>query len=125
MNLFAQKIGKVVSEIPKERHYDMVALLLRAESAGLWDLLVYAPWASKNIVGGIDHMIASLSKHLTKEEMRKISGIVVLDKNDPAMKSLRDCSRPDLPVVELRGCDVAGNEIREGYVFHPLLDADR
>ena len=72
------KIGNLVQPITDERgELSFFALVLR-EEASVWDILVAAKWIDLDRKQALAYLVKQVQRVLTKQELLKISGIILL-----------------------------------------------
>jgi hypothetical protein len=78
MNI-AEKIAAVAPTIIEQRGDVDLLALFRIEGSRGWDLVFSASWAVADKAGSIEYIAEVLRESLTSEEMRSLTGIVVLE----------------------------------------------
>jgi len=72
------KIGNLVQPITDEKgNLSFFALVLREEAA-VWDILVAAKWIDADRKQALAYLVKQVQRVLTKQELLKISGIILL-----------------------------------------------
>lgn len=90
MNELIEKLKVVLKELLEEEgEIVFFALFLREDSNNKWDLIVSADSLSSDDVDSYRIIAAKIQNTLLENELIKISRIVIIDKNDPMILSLR------------------------------------
>jgi hypothetical protein len=85
----ADKLREVEVKISSERgDFALFALIERDDSIGKWDIVVAAKWIKHKKKGAIETIASQIKTKLTEDEQLALSRIVVLQPDDPFVKSL-------------------------------------
>lgn len=111
-----EKFRKVEKKISKSKgDFQLFALFLKEEAPVKWDLVVAAPWLKRNDVETLKYFADALNQEL-KGEITNLSGVMVIDEANPALKSLNGISvRHGL--TELQNVNLFGIEIKHAYII--------
>jgi hypothetical protein len=83
------KIRKIEKEISEERgDFKLFALFLREDAIDNWDLVVSSDWTYSNKADALRYISNKVDRNLSNEEKTKISRIVIVDPNNPSIKSI-------------------------------------
>ncbi len=78
MKELIKKIGSLVQLITDEKgEISFFGLVLR-EDASVWDVLVAAKWVDEDRKQALGYLVTQVQRVLTKQELLKISGIILL-----------------------------------------------
>lgn len=110
-----QNIEKSLSE--SKGKLELFALFLREDSPDKWDLLISADWARANKKSSIQDIIEEVRKELSEQEMLMLSRIIILDKNDAALKALRQAARVEHGLTEISDSNFFGLNIKHAYLI--------
>jgi hypothetical protein len=69
---------------------EFLALFLREDSLGLWDVVVAAPWLKTGEAKSFEYVAERLRKLLTKNEIAGVSRIVILEHGGAVLSSYLD-----------------------------------
>lgn len=84
----------------------LFALFLREDALGKWDLLIAAPWLDRRVLASYETVSKATQKYLDTKELVKISRIVILEADDPAVAFLQDLrSVPNGTFIEVQNCE--------------------
>jgi hypothetical protein len=72
----------------KKGPFDLFGLFLRDDAPGKWDLLVAAEWIEENKEGSLKYIVDMVQKGLSKEELMKLSRVVVVDEGNLGLDGL-------------------------------------
>jgi len=110
-----QKVEKHLSE--SKGQFELFALFLRENSPDKWDLLISAEWASANKKASIDTIIKETRKELTDQEFLMLSRIIILDKDDVALKSIHQAVQVKHGLSEISDSNFSGLSIKHAYLI--------
>lgn len=68
--------------------FDLFGLFLRDEASEKWDLLVAADWIDKDKSGALRYIVDTVQKRLSKEEMMRLSRVVLINERNRAFEAL-------------------------------------
>lgn len=112
------KLHRVLQSIEaKDGHFILAALFMREDSAGLWDLVVSAPWLRRGRLAALKRFAKRLTAALSQDEILSLSRIVRLNREDPALKKiLKELGSVTEPVEKV-GRNLFGLPVEHAYVF--------
>lgn len=117
-----QKVEKNLSD--SKGKFELFALFLREESPDKWDLLISADWARANKKDSIQITIDEIRKELSNQEFLKLSRIIVLDKNDAALKAIHQAVSVEHGLAELSDNNFLGLSIKHAYLITSQREVD-
>src|SRR5438477_7425339 len=120
MTLFelTEKFAELEAYISEEKGpFIFFALFLREGSPNRWDLLVCAPWASRDDPNVMKYFIDQIKSRLGEEVLIMLSTIVAIDPEHAALEEINREFQVEHGRVEIRDRDVFGQTIRHGYIF--------
>ena len=79
----AKKIKDAIEDAAGDRGVDFAALVLRDTSPNRWDIVLAAPWLTRDERATLDLFYDRLRRSLKMPEFIQISRIVLLDRIDP------------------------------------------
>ena len=98
----------------------LFALVLREGSAGLWDVVVSAPWADTNLDEALRYVSSVVASTVDPNELLRVSRVVILEEGNPVLSAFLDAAASSSG--ELRDRDLGGIEARQVFILHsPLL----
>ncbi len=110
-----QKVEKNLSE--SKGQFELFALFLREDSPDKWDLLISADWARANKKNSINTIIEEIRKELTDHELLMLSRIIILDKDDAALKAIHQAMRVEHGLAEISNSNFFGLSIKHAYLI--------
>ena len=124
MNSLTQKMTIVEQELaPEYGDFTLFALFQREDSSGFWDVMVSAPWIDGNKGVALKKIADKLKANLQKEEMVKLSGIVILQHDHPELHELdRFNFAQSSQFIEVKNENLLGQDIKQAF-FIPLKQA--
>jgi len=113
-----EKLQKVEKNLSDSRgKFELFALFLREDSPDKWDLLISADWARVNKKDSIQVTIEEVRKELSNQELLMISRIIVLDKNDAALKAIHQAVQVEHGLAEISDSKFLGLSIKHAYLI--------
>jgi hypothetical protein len=97
--------------------FELFALFLREDAPGKWDLVVAAEWIDKNKEASFKYIAGIVQKTLSKEELLKLSRIVLIDENNPALEALHRAMRVEHSIAEIQDSNFFGMQIKHAYLI--------
>jgi hypothetical protein len=97
--------------------FELFALFLREDAPGKWDLVVAAEWIDKNKEASLKYIAGIVQKTLSKEELLKLSRIVLIDEENPALEALNVAMRVEHSIAEIQDSDFFGMQIKHAYLI--------
>lgn len=118
MNDFVKHIQKVERSLSSEKgEFNLFALFLRENSLDKWDLLIAAPWVEKNKSDALKRISKEIQQNLSKKEMLKLSRLVIIDKNNPALSTFQRAIDMEHGDAEIRDSNFFGLQIKHAHVI--------
>ena len=96
--------------------FDLFALFLREDAPGKWDLVVAAEWIDKSKEASFKYIADIVQKALSKEELLKLSRIVLIDENNPALEALHKAMHVEHSIAEIQDSNFFGMQIKHVYL---------
>jgi hypothetical protein len=109
------KVEKSLSE--SKGQFELFALFLREDSPNKWDLLISADWARANKKASINTIVEEIRKVLTDQELLMLSRIIILDKDDAALKAIHQGMRVEHGLAEITDSNFFGLSIKHAYLI--------
>lgn len=117
MKDIVSKMIKIEEEISKERgSFELFALFLREEMLDKWDILVAAPWISKDKSYALNFLAKKISRTLTSDEAIKFSRIVVIDHNSKELNAFNNAISIEHGSVDIKDSVFFGLQIKHAYI---------
>lgn len=97
--------------------FDLFALFLREDAPGKWDLVVAADWIKNNTEESLKYIIGFVQKVLSKDELLKLSRIVIIDEKNPALDGMQRAVSVEHGIVEVQDSNFFGLQIKQAFVI--------
>jgi hypothetical protein len=118
MKDIVEKLIRVERDIAKKRGpFLLFALFLREEASELWDLLISAPWIIGNKEKSIKYIADHVRKALKPEEILKLSRIVIIEQENPALNALHRAIHIEHGKAEVQNSNFFGMLIKHAYII--------
>ena len=118
MKEIAEKLKSYEEIMAKEKGpFDLFALFLREDAPGKWDLVVASDWIEKNKEKSFKYIAGIVQKALSKEELLKLSRIVLIDKTNPALEAMHRAMHVEHGIAEIRDSNFFGLQIKHAYLI--------
>jgi len=118
MKNIAEKLAKLEQDIAKEKEpFILFALFLREDAPDLWDVLVSAHWITKNKEESIKYIAERIRQVLNPEELLKLSRIVIIEQDNPALDALQRAIRVEHGMAEIKDSNFFGLQIKHAYLI--------
>lgn len=118
MKELIDKFKKIEHSISGEKgEFELFGLFLRDDAPDKWDLVISSEWARQNIKDSLYFLVAEIKKEITKEEMLKLSRLVILDKDDAALNALQSAMHVEHGLAEIRDSNFMGLAIKHAYII--------
>lgn len=113
-----KKVIKLLEEeISTEKgEFSLFALFRRAEAPDKYDLLVSAPWIEADKKQSLDYLVEKVRKQLTKGQLLSLSRIVLLEKDNPILKSINKAIKVKHGSVEVKDSSFSGIQISQACI---------
>jgi len=123
MKDIADKLVKVEEQMAKEKGpFLLFALFLREDAPDLWDVVIAASWASKDKAGALRYVSDKLAASLKRDELLKLSRIVVIEQDNPALVALQRAAHLEHGMMVISDSDFFGLRIKHAYVITSRRD---
>ncbi len=114
----AEKLQKVEKSLSESKgQFELFALFLREDSPNKWDLLISADWARADKKDSINIIIQEIRKVLTDQDLLMLSRIIILDKDDAALKAIHQAMRVEHGLAETSDSNFYGLAIKHAYLI--------
>jgi len=126
MNEIVEKLVQLEREMASERGRFLVfALFLREDAPDLWDLIVAAPWATADKPGALQYISGKLNSVLAPNELTKLSRIVLIEPDNPALSALQKAIHVEHGTAEIKDSSFSGLPIKHAYLITSRRETDR
>ncbi|MCB2141170.1 hypothetical protein KQH27_00515 [bacterium] len=118
MKKLIEKLISVEKRISdKKGAFQLFALFLREDASDVWDLVVSASWAFKNKTVSLQYLSSQLNKTLSQSQMLKLSRIVIIEPDNPALEAMHKAMQIEHGSAELKDCNFFGLQIKRAFVI--------
>jgi len=113
-----EKLRKVEKNLSESKgQFELFGLFLREDSPEKWDLLISADWARHNKKASINIIIEEIRKVLTDQELLMLSRLIILNKDDAALKAIHQAMRVEHGLAEISDSNFFGLAIKHAYLI--------
>lgn len=114
----AEKLQAVEKKISDSKgRFELFALFLREDAPNKWDLLISSDWARKDKKAALKEIIQEIQSVLTQQEILMLSRLIVLEKDDAALKALHGAMRVEHGLAEISDSNFFGLAIKHAYLI--------
>ena len=114
----AVKLQQVERELSDSKgQFELFGLFLREDAPNKWDLLISADWARDKKKDSISLIVQEIKKVLSDQEMLMLSRLVILDKDDAAIKAIHDAMHVEHGLAEISDSNFYGMAIKRAYLI--------
>ena len=118
MNTILEKLVAKEREIAEEKGgFCLFALFLREDAPNRWDLVVSAPWITRDKEAALKYLASKTQEALDADELLLLSRIVVLDEDNPGLDALQQTVSIEHDTTEIENSSFFGLEIKRAYVI--------
>ena len=97
--------------------FNLFALFMRDDAENNWDLVVSSKWISTNKPESLKYIASNVRRALTQKEIVKISKIVIIGDNNPALDAIHQAFVAEHSMIEMRNCNFFGLSIQHAYII--------
>lgn len=115
----AEKLQCVEKKLSQSKGpFELFALFLREDAPpNKWDLLISSDWARKNKMSALKEIVTEIQSVFSKQELLMLSRLIVLDKDDDALKALHHAVHVEHGLAEISDSTFFGLPIRHAYLI--------
>ncbi len=118
MKELANKLLKIEQELAFQKGgFSLFALFLREDAEDNWDLLISAPWVTKNKTNTLKYLAKKLQESLTPQEIVKLSKIVIIEPDNPALEAIHKTIQVEHGLVEVKDSIFFGLPIKHAFII--------
>lgn len=111
------KLLETEMEISQDKGpFSLFALFLR-EGESTWDILVSSVWIDKDKYGSMRYISSKIQNKLTKEELIYVSGIEIIDNNNPDLEAIYRTVNVEHSTTEIENRIFFGFWIKHAYII--------
>lgn len=96
--------------------FTLFAFLLR-EDSDHWDVVAAAPWITADKAESLRFIAEQLQSRLDLHELRTLSGVVLIDEDNPYLEAVIQTKAAQEGVIEVRDEEFFGLPIQRGYII--------
>lgn len=101
----------------KKGQFELFALFLRLGSPRQWDILVSAPWITRNKKEGLRYLSNLVQQYLDTDELHRVSRIAIIEDSMPELQAFQRAIKNEHGVAELVNCNLFGMEVEHAYLI--------
>lgn len=117
MNEFESKFSEMEQSVSQEKgDFTFFALFLPEDAQDKWDLLVAAPWITRDKEAALRYLAGIVQRTLSPAELLRFSRIVIVDDSDPAVQAINRSIG-----VKHAGMEVKDNTFFGVHVKHAFI----
>lgn len=125
MKEIVEKLVQAEKEMAAEKGaFLLFAVFLREDAPDVWDLVVASPWIDGDKSASLRYISGKISSVLEPEELLKLSRIVLIELNNPALAALQQAVHTEHGTAEIKDSDFFGLRIRHAYLITSRRDTD-
>jgi len=118
MKQIIEKLISLEREISSQRGaLALFCVFEREESPSLWDLVIAAPWVHRDHRKALDYVVKKIKKHLTVDEILKISRVVLLKPSDAIVRTLNGAIQIEHGHTQLANCVFDGLHVKDAHII--------
>jgi len=118
MKEIVEKLKEQEVVMAKEKGpFELYALFLREDAPDKWDLVVAAEWINENKEASFKYIAEKVQKSLSKEELLKLSRIVLIDGTNPSLEALHRAMSVEHNIAEIQDSNFFGIQIKHAYLI--------
>jgi len=123
MKEIVEKLVQAEQEMAAERgSFLLFALLLREDAPDVWDLVVASSWIAKDKADSLRYISDKVRLVLDADELVKLSRIVLIEPDSPALAAFQQAINVEHGVVEIRDSAFSGLPIKHAYLITSRQD---
>ncbi|MFA5188913.1 MAG: hypothetical protein WC460_06125 [Patescibacteria group bacterium] len=117
MKELIKKFQKIEQELSQEKgEFELFALFQTDFSINKWDVVIAAPWIIKNKNIALYLIVEKIKKEL-KENLIKLSKVVLIDENNLALKAVQQAVHTEHNSVEILNSNFFGLQIKHAFII--------
>lgn len=114
----AEKLRAVEKKLCESKGpFELFALFLREDAPNKWDLLISSDWARNDKKAAINEIIKEIQSVLSQEELLMLSRLIILEKDDAALKALHGSMHVEHGLAEISDSNFFGLAIKHAYLI--------
>jgi hypothetical protein len=118
MKELVEKLRKLETVASKQKgKFELFALFLRVDSPNQWDILVSAPWITRNKKEALQYLSKLVQKDLDTSELHQISRIVIIEDSMPVLQVFQQAIKNEHGVTEFVNSNLFGMQVEHAYVI--------
>jgi predicted sugar kinase len=111
-------VKEIELELSREKGpFTLFAVFEHPDIPNRWDLVVAAPWVEQDNEQALRRIAAELKKHLSANEMQRVSRIVLLDASDASVRALTSEHNVEHGRLKIDEGSHYGLPVEHGYVI--------
>lgn len=126
MKEIVEKLVRAEQEMAAEKGaFLLFAVFLREDAPDVWDLVVASPWIAEDKPGSLRYISDKVRSILDAGELVKLSRIVLIEPDSPALFALQQAVCVEHGTVEIKDSSFSGLPIKHAYLITSRRESDR
>lgn len=118
MNEIVQRLRALEQSLSDDKGpFKLFGLFLREDAPDVWDLVAAADWLDRNSTKDMRTLAEAVRKALGKDLITKISRVIILDADNPALRAVSSALHVSHSVAEVSNSNFFGLPIRHAYII--------
>jgi hypothetical protein len=123
MKEIVDKLVRVEQEMAAEKGaFLLFAILLREDAPDVWDLVAASPWIVRDKADSLRYISDRVRSVLDADELVKLSRIVLVEPDSPALAAFQQAIHVEHGTVEIRDSNFSGLPIKHAYLITSRQD---
>lgn len=118
-----EKLIRAEKEMAAEKGaFSLFVLLLREDAPDVWDLVVASPWIAEDKSSALRYISNKVSSVLEPNELVKLSRIVLIERDNPALAAFQRVAHVEHGIVEVKDSDFFGLRMKHAFLITSRRD---
>lgn len=125
MKQIVEKLTQAEKEMAVEKGpFFLFGIFLREDAPDVWDLVVASPWIDLDRSNSLRYISDKISAALEPKELVKLSRIVLVEPDSPALVALQRAFHAEHALTEVKDSDFFGLRIKHAYIITSRRNAN-
>jgi len=123
MKTIVDKLIRAEQEMSEDKGpFVLFAFFLREDAPDLWDLMVSAPWITKDKSGSLKYVAKKVQGVLSAAELLMLSRIVIIEQDNPALEAMHRAILIEHGSAEILNSNFLGLQIKHAFIITSRRD---